>query len=99
MKIKHLDEDKTFQFQAEYNLTSKDICNELLRLDITNYSYTDYDDNPRFENEKVWIFGQMFWKEEVYIKLKIRQGGKVVCLLFHKKEYGLDYPYLGGRCE
>ena len=44
MKIKHLDEDKHL-IPDEYNLTSKDICNELLRLDITNYSYTDYDDS------------------------------------------------------
>ncbi|MGD0621471.1 MAG: hypothetical protein ABSA82_03260 [Thermacetogeniaceae bacterium] len=88
----NLDEDKTFQFRVEHNLVSSDILEELIKLDITNYAYTDYDDDPRFLNEIVWIFGQMFLDEEVYIKLKIRS--KVVCLSFHEKERDLVYPYL-----
>jgi len=93
----NLDEDKNYQFRVEHNLKSGHICKELLKLDITNYSYTDYDDNPKFKNEKVWIFGQMFSTKEVYIKLKIR--GKVVCLSFHEKGYDLKYPFLNGGCE
>ncbi len=84
--------DKTNKFMIEYNVTRKIIYQELLKLDITNYSYTDYDDNPKFKGEMIWVFGQMFGSIEVYIKLKLRQ--KVICLSFHEKEYDLQYPYL-----
>ncbi|KXG78867.1 MAG: hypothetical protein PWP45_611 [Tepidanaerobacteraceae bacterium] len=87
--------DKTSKFMRQYNITSRIIYEELLKLDITNYSYTDYDDNPRYNGETVWIFGQIFEDIEVYIKLKIRDGRRtVVCLSFHEAEYDLDYPYL-----
>ena len=79
----------------QYNITSRIVYEELLKLDITNYSHTDYDDNPRFKGETVWFFGQMFGDIEVYIKLKIRDRKRtVVCLSFHEKEYHLHYPYL-----
>jgi len=87
-------DDKTYKFMVEHNITRRVIYEELLKLDITNYSYTDYDDNPRFTGEQIWVFGQMFGTYEVYIKLKLR--GKVVCLSFHEKEFDLKYPYLNG---
>ncbi|OIQ11566.1 hypothetical protein [Neomoorella thermoacetica] len=84
--------DKTQKFRSEKNITHSIVARELLKLDITNYSYTDYDDNPRFKNEVVWIFGTVYGTEEIYIKLKIRE--KVICLSFHEAEYELNYPYL-----
>ncbi|OIQ59925.1 hypothetical protein [Neomoorella thermoacetica] len=86
------EEDKTHKFMVEKNITRRIVVQELLRLDITNYSYTDNDDNPRFKNEVVWIFGAVYGTEEIYIKLKIRE--KVICLSFHEADYELNYPYL-----
>lgn len=89
--------DKTNEFRIMYNISSEMVCGEVLKLDISNYSYTDYDDNPKWPNEEVWIFGQILSipgvlsYEEMYIKLKIRNN--VVCMSFHPKEFDLKYPY------
>ncbi len=89
--------DKTNEFRVMYNISSEIVCEELLKLDISNYSYTDYDDSQKYPNEEVWIFGQILSIpgvlrfEEIYIKLKIRNN--VVCMSFHPKEFDITYPY------
>ncbi|WP_053954681.1 type II toxin-antitoxin system MqsR family toxin [Inediibacterium massiliense] len=89
-------EDKTFNFQVQYGLTHEIICKELLKLDISNYCYTDNDYDSK-RGGVVWIFGQtliypgIYSYPEVYIKLKL--NSKVICLSFHEKEYPLEYPY------
>lgn len=90
-------EDKTYNFRSHYGISEKIICEELLKLDISNYSKTEYDKEPRWSHEEVWIFGlDMIGlaksKIEVYIKLKIRK--RVICLSFHPSEYRINYPYL-----
>ncbi len=86
--------DKTNEFMIVNNITRRIVVDELLKLDILNYAYTDYDNNPIFSDELVWIFGQMYNSYEVYIKLKIRPNSRVICLSFHEKEFDLRYPYL-----
>lgn len=89
-------EDKTMAFQAKYNLKARDVLDNLLQLDSTNYSCTDND----YDTEKggeIWIFGQILMSPlvnpdvHIYIKLKLRQN--VVCLSFHEAEFELQYPY------
>lgn len=78
----------------QYGITETQIREELRKLDISNYSYTDNDTDPRFASEQNWVFGQMFDNMiEVYIKIKVRRR-KVICLSFHEKEWDLHYPYL-----
>ena len=88
-------EDKTYSFRAEYGITSKYICEKLLELNLSNYSFTDEDRDTSKPGE-IWVFGQMFQIKEknylkIYIKLKLRE--KVICLSFHPKEFDLRYPY------
>lgn len=93
-----LSEDKTYNFMVEYGITSDMICEQLLQLDITNYSYTDKERDKTRQPENVWIFGQILQVDdskviiEVYIKLKLRNN--VICLSFHPKEDEIQYPYL-----
>jgi hypothetical protein len=87
--------DKNREFQIEYGIGHNRICEEILRLDITNYSETDEDDGAGWTGE-VWIFGQIVEVAqnqymEIYIKLKLRN--KIICLSFHPKEFDLKYPY------
>ena len=87
--------DKNREFQIEYGIGHKRICEEILKLDITNYSDTDKDDGAGWTGE-VWIFGQIVEVAhnqymEIYVKLKLRN--KVICLSFHPKEYDIKYPY------
>ena len=79
----------------QYNVKDKDIIKEIKKLDISNYSKTENDDNPKWEHEKMWIFGQIFKTDakyfEMYIKLKLRR--KVICFSFHPKEFDINYVY------
>ncbi len=91
-------EDKTLNFQIKTGLTHNLIREELLKLNISNYSYTDKDRDLKRKGE-LWLFGKLLSPPlideitEVYIKLKIQQG-RVICLLsFHSSEYDLRYPY------
>ena len=87
--------DKTRKFQNEYGIEHKRIWEEILRLDISNYSETDKDNGVGWTGE-VWIFGLMMEVAqnqymEVYVKLKLRDI--VLCLSLHPKEYDIKYPY------
>ena len=88
--------DKTKNFMEKYRLTHKDVVDNILQLDISNYSYTDEDDRSGFLGN-VWIFGQILLYPLVdrnlviYIKLKYRE--QVVCLSFHEAEYDMKFPY------
>ncbi|KNY30159.1 hypothetical protein [Pseudobacteroides cellulosolvens] len=90
--------DKTREFRNLYNIKHDMICEQILALDVTNYSYTDYDDNPKWKCEEVWFFGQTLSIEGVnnrdiiYIKLKLRNN--VICMSFHPQEFKLRFPYL-----
>lgn len=90
----HKPGDKTNNFMIMKGLNNELVKEELLKLDILNYSYTDYDRDPPFQGEELWFFGQMYDRAEVYIKLKLRT--KVICLSFHEKDYDIRYPYLNG---
>ncbi|MGI6777139.1 MAG: hypothetical protein ACOX7R_03655 [Acetivibrionales bacterium] len=90
--------DKTDVFMKEYNIKHKMICDELLKLSVLNYSYTEYDDNPKWKHEEIWVFGKFFMvegiecNETIYIKLKLRNN--VICMSFHPQVFSLKYPYL-----
>lgn len=43
--------DKTRKFQTEYGIEHRRICEEILRLDISNYSETDKDDGIGWTGE------------------------------------------------
>jgi len=84
---------KNIQSLARLGLTKKN-CREV----ILNLSVDDYCDGPKPNKDqpgKIWEFGQLIEGNEVYIKLKIAQVGKVKlakCLSFHVAEYPLRFP-------
>lgn len=96
--------NKTREFMAETGLKLKDVISIIRELKVCHYSYTDDDYNPRFTNEKVWIFGMtkniVDVNEKLYIKLKIRdiKGKKLLIMSFHREQPGgkeeeLRFPY------
>ena len=90
---------KNQDFMVKHNLKHDDVVDRLLKLDVSNYAYTDVDRDSGRGGE-VWIFGQALYsgleyfdaKVVIYIKLKLERG--VVCLSFHEAEEKLKYPYL-----
>jgi len=91
-------DNKTRNFMNKYNIKHKMVCEEILKLDVSNYSYTDFDDNPNWAHEEVWFFGQVLmiegvkFRDTIYIKLKLKDN--IVCMSFHPQEFELKYPYL-----
>ena len=89
-------EDKTQLFRDTFGFTHEMICEEILKLKVSNYSYTDLDNGVGRKGE-IWFFGMDFYpslkgeKIEIYIKLKLQRG--VICLSFHPAEYPMRYSY------
>jgi hypothetical protein len=89
-----VDRKKNLQSLARLGLTRKN-CREV----ILNLSVDDYCDGPKPDKDRsgeIWEFGQLIEGNEVYIKLKIAQVGKVKlakCLSFHVAEHPLCFPY------
>ena len=88
-----VDRKKNLQSLAKLGLTKKN-CREV----ILNLSVDDYCDGPKPDKDRpgeIWEFGQLIEGNEVYIKLKIAQVGKVKlakCLSFHVAEHPLCFP-------
>lgn len=65
---------------------------------ILSLSVTDYCAGPKKDKDRdgtIWEFGQNINGNEIYIKLKIAEVGRVKiakCISFHKAEYKLSYP-------
>lgn len=49
-------EDKTRKFMIENNIKHERVCEELIRLDVSNYSYTDDDENKNWQGGRVDIW-------------------------------------------
>lgn len=79
----------------DLNYDVYDIINELLTLDIKNYSETLFDD--RNENPPLlYVFGKIISGKEIYIKIKLRENPipkVIVCVSFHKALHTMSYPY------
>ena len=79
---------------AELGLTRKNCADEIMTLSVA-----DYCEGPKPDKDRpgdVWIFGKQIGGKEVYIKLKIAQGGQekiAKCLSFHAAKYPLDFPF------
>ena len=84
---------KNMQSLASLGFTKKN-CREV----ILNLSVDDYCDGPKPDKDRpgeIWEFGQLIEGNEVFIKLKIAQVGKVKlakCLSFHVAEHPLRFP-------
>jgi len=50
------------------------------------------DDNPRFDGE-VWKFGPYIEGCQFYVKQKITEDPRVLCISFHPAEFPIQYPY------
>ena len=93
-----LPREKNKNFTRKYNLEKKDVIKFLMDLDVSNFSASASDNNPKRDG-KVWIFGQTLIDSSgylgsgviVYIKLQLNEC--VVCVSLHEAEYQLIYPY------
>jgi hypothetical protein len=78
---------------------TKAICqDELLSLSAEDYCQGPEDDRDR--PGEVWVFGRYFEGKEIYIKLKLANGGRETiakCLSFHVAEFPLCFPLVSGR--
>lgn len=93
-----LPREKNMNFTRKYGLGDKEVIKFLLDLDISNFSDSASDDNPKRVGE-VWIFGKTLFDSVeclgsgviVYIKLQVKEF--LLCIFLHEAEYKLEYPY------
>ena len=76
-KLVFIDRKKNRQFKKTYK-------NIIYKLDISNYKYSSYDNNKKYQGEKVHIFGY----NNLYIKIKIT-GNICKILSLHVAKYAL----------
>ena len=77
---------------VDLDYDSNDVVEKLKELEIREYSETlfDMDDaNPPL----LFVFGKTVNGMQVYVKLKIKPVGKVLCVSFHYAEHKMDFPY------
>ena len=82
---------KNTETLTELGFTKIDVQNEIMRLNST-----DYIDGPKQDRDfpgEVWEFGKIIHHEEIYIKLKIREGREAVCISFHHAAEEIRYPF------
>ena len=79
---------------AELGFTLDDVRDEILDLDVSDYSEGPVPD--RDVKGDLWIFGRIIQEKEVYIKLKLAQlqSLKLVKVIsFHQANKPLHYPF------
>ena len=79
---------------AELGFTQEDVRDEILDLDVFDYSQGPVPD--RDIKGDLWIFGRIIQGKEIYIKLKLAQlqSLKLVKIIsFHQANRPLNYPF------
>lgn len=78
----------------DLNYNAEDIVERLKELKYQEYHETLFDKNDA-NPPLLFVFGKKINGRLVYIKIKIKKGGKhkVLCLSFHYAEYLMEYPY------
>lgn len=71
-----------------------DVIDRLKELTVEDYSETLLD-RDNLNPPALFVFGKNINNRQVYIKLKIRNGGEkhVVCVSFHYAEFQMNFPY------
>ena len=87
---------KNLDSLALLGLTARQVRRSILQLTVKNYSEGPNVDRDR-KDANIWVFGMKINDEEVYIKLSDNFSSNVAkCISFHKAEYAMNYPYMGG---
>lgn len=85
------------EYSTSYTLNdlsydAADIVCKLNELELENYSETLID-KDNVDPPLLMVFGKEINDKLVYIKLKIRNEKKVICVSFHYAERDMDFPY------
>lgn len=86
------------KFSTPYTLLdldydTEDIVNHLKELKLSEYSETKIDTDD-VHPPVLFVFGKDISDRLIYVKLKIRDGGrKVVCVSFHYAKRTMLFPY------
>ena len=93
--IRYINErGKNTQTMFDLELTQSDQRKAIERLTVQDYSGCPEGISMHGGGTKMWVFGKIVKKKEVYIKITIGDFNKpVVCISFHFPLYPMTYPY------
>lgn len=84
---------KNLETLIELNLDSSDIKQELLKLELKDYSQGPLPDELGAGME-MWVFGRIIKNKEVYIKVtEGRPDDRGLVISFHIAERSMRYPF------
>ncbi|MBE5821953.1 MAG: hypothetical protein E7311_05135 [Clostridiales bacterium] len=76
--------DKNIEFMREYGLTNKDVKNIIREMSVDDcFAGPEFDRNPIY-NGWIFKFSPMFENVKLYIKIRIENIGKAVCISVHE---------------
>ena len=91
------------QLFFDYILSESDAKKILLGLDPMDFSEIKNNDNPKFPNEKLYVFGKEVMLTErfgygeklvsIYIKINKLQNNYVIVVSFHEGKYPIKYYF------
>ncbi|KMV77461.1 hypothetical protein HMPREF0979_01869 [Coprobacillus sp. 8_1_38FAA] len=91
--------NKTLKYMTEKNISTKDISEALLELEVGDFCYVEDDRNSFFRGE-FWFFTRDYCLvdkvESMYIKIKLfdYEDKKVLVMSFHPQQPANDKDYL-----
>ena len=87
------DRKQNIQTLAELEITALQRQDEVMSLNISNYSSGPIQDTLN-KGDDMWVFGKIIKGKEIYIKITL--GGlnnQTFCISFHIAEHKLNYPF------
>ena len=84
---------KNFNTLSDIETTPNERDRVVESLIPTDYSQGPIEDKMGMESD-MWVFGKVFKKKEIYIKITMgRENKSVICISFHTSEKPMDYPF------
>jgi len=88
-----IERQKNIDSITAMGITIPQLKSVILKLTPKNY-VSGPEEDVKYPEHYIWLFGYDFGGEEVYIKLSGNfSHGVAKCISFHKAEYPMRYPY------
>lgn len=92
-RIIFLERDKNEQALADLGITGLLREDVIKSLAVEDYSEGPNDDTQIAGGKPLWVFGKLFLKQEIYIKIKFGYHLDTICISFHIAERPMAHPY------
>lgn len=91
--VLYRDRPKNAQTLLDLEISPSDRSKVVESISLEDYCAGPLDDTL-YGVASMWVFGKVFKKRELYIKISMgAMGSPVICISFHLAEHALNYPF------